>query len=110
MSSNTITITSRCRRPPTFLISQAAFESLLPEDQEAIRSIIQEKCAGSIELAQADEGKYKDLLETEGVTVVEFTDEERAAFAKTVRDNVWPELAETFTQEFLDNVLASAVG
>jgi TRAP-type C4-dicarboxylate transport system substrate-binding protein len=92
------------------LISQAAFESLLPEDQEAIRSIIQEKCAGSIELAQADEGKYKDLLETEGVTVVEFTDEERAAFAKAVRDNVWPELAETFTQEFLDNVLASAVG
>jgi len=91
-------------------ISKEAFESLLPEDQEAIRTIIQDKCADSIALAQADEGKYKALLEENGITVVEFTDAERAAFADAVRTDVWPKLAETFTQEFLDNVLASAKG
>ncbi|GAB1477264.1 TRAP transporter substrate-binding protein DctP [Bacillota bacterium] len=90
------------------MISKTAFESLLPEDQEAIRSIVQNKCAASIKLAQDDEGKYKDLLREQGITVVEFTDAERAAFADAVRTDVWPKLAKTFTQEFLDGVLASA--
>ena len=90
------------------MISKAAYDSLLPQDQEAIRTIIQQECADSIALAQQDEQKYKDLLKDEGITVVEFSDEERAAFAKAVRDNVWPELAKTYTQEFLDGVLASA--
>lgn len=89
------------------LINASAFSSLLLEDQEAIREIIQNKCAASIELAQEDEVKYKNLLEEAGIKVVEFTDEERAAFADAVRTKVWPELAKTFTQEFLDNVLAS---
>ncbi|QEN09620.1 hypothetical protein EXM22_17120 [Oceanispirochaeta crateris] len=89
------------------LISKTAFEKLLPEDQESIRTIIQDKCLDSISLAQEDEGKYKTLLEESGVTVVEFSDSERATFADAVRANVWPKLAQTFTQEFLDNVLAS---
>jgi len=89
------------------LINAAAFKSLLPEDQDAIREIIQNKCAASISLAQLDEVKYKTLLEETGVKVVEFSNEERAAFADAVRANVWPKLAKTFTQEFLDNVLAS---
>ncbi|NLV57967.1 MAG: hypothetical protein GXY67_04290, partial [Clostridiales bacterium] len=66
----------------------------------------QDKCAESITLAQDDEAKYKELLRDKGITVVEFTDEERAAFAQAVRANVWPKLAKTFGQEFLDNVLA----
>jgi len=88
------------------LISTKAWNSLLPQDQEAIKKVIQDKCAESITLAQDDEAKYKELLRDKGITVVEFTDEERAAFAQAVRANVWPKLAKTFGQEFLDNVLA----
>ncbi len=91
----------------SILINKAAFDSLLPEDQEAIREIIQKKCAESIELAQADEGKYKDMLREEGIEVVEFTPEEIAAFAEACHEEVWPQLAETFTQEFLDGCMAS---
>lgn len=92
----------------SILINKKAFDSLLPEDQEAIRTIVQKKCAESYALAEADETKYKDMLREEGIEVIEFTDEERAAFAKTCHEKVWPKLAETFTQEFLDGCLASA--
>ena len=44
----------------------------------------------------------------DGVSQVEFTDEERQAFADACHEQVWPKLAQTFTQEFLDGVLNSA--
>ena len=92
----------------SFLINKAAFEKLSPEDQEAIRTIIQDKCAESITLAEQDEEKYKDMFREMGITVVEFTDEERASFAKACHEIVWPKLANTFTQEFLDGCLTDA--
>lgn len=92
----------------SILINKAAFDSLLPEDQEAIRTIIQNKCAESYKLAQDDEAKYKQMLRDENIEVVEFTDEERQAFADACHEQVWPKLAQTFTQEFLDGVLNSA--
>lgn len=91
----------------SILINKAAFDKLLPEDQEAIRTIIQKKCAESIELAKADETKYKNMLREAGITVVEFTDEQRQAFADECHKVVWPKLAETYTKEFLEGVMAT---
>ena len=59
-------------------------------------------------VAEQDEEKYKDMFREMGITVVEFTDEERASFAKACHEIVWPKLANTFTQEFLDGCLADA--
>ncbi|MCI8649638.1 MAG: TRAP transporter substrate-binding protein DctP [Anaerotruncus sp.] len=92
----------------SILINKQAFDALLPEDQQAIRDIIQSKCTESCKLAEEDEDKYKDMLRKEGIEVIEFTDEERAAFAAECHEKVWPILAETFTQEFLDGCLADA--
>ena len=47
------------------------------------------------------------MMADEGITIVEFTDEERAAMAESCRTNVWPQLAKNTSQEFLDNILAS---
>ncbi|RGZ00456.1 TRAP transporter substrate-binding protein DctP [Clostridium sp. AM58-1XD] len=88
------------------LINKDAFSKLSEADQKAISEIIQDKCASSYDLAKADEDKYKDLLKKEGIEVVEFTAEERKAFAGACHEQVWPKLAETFTQEFLDGCLA----
>ena len=89
------------------LMSKKTWEKLLPEDQEAITKVIQDECAASFEIAEADDAKYMDILRDLGVEVVEFTDEERAAFAQDCRENVWPQLAKNTSQEFLDNILAS---
>ena len=55
-------------------------------------------------MAQDDEAKYKQMLRDENIEV----DEERQAFADACHEQVWPKLAQTFTQEFLDGVLNSA--
>lgn len=88
-------------------MSQKTWEKLMPQDQEAITQIIQDECANSITLAAEDDAKYMDLLREAGVEIVEFTDEQRAAFAEDCRKNVWPKLAKNTSQEFLDSILAS---
>lgn len=88
-------------------MNEKTFRSLLPEDQEAIEKIIREACAGSIKTAEEDDEKYRNLLEEEGITVVNFTDEERAAFADYIRTNVWPKFAENTSEEFINNIIES---
>ena len=88
-------------------MSEKTYQSLLPQDQEAITKIIQDKCKESVELAAADDAKYMQMMKDMGINIVEFTDEERAAFAESCRTNVWPQLAGNTSQEFLDNILAS---
>ena len=46
-------------------------------------------------------------MEDCGITVVRFTDEELNYLAEQVRENVWPELAETYTAEFIENLQSS---
>ncbi|MDR1731241.1 MAG: TRAP transporter substrate-binding protein DctP [Synergistaceae bacterium] len=89
------------------LINEKIFQSLLPKDQEAITKIIQQKCADSIKLAEEDDAKYMDMMKKQGITVVEFSDAERAIFAESCRKNVWPSLAKNTSQEFIDSILAS---
>ena len=88
-------------------MSEKTWNKLLPEDQAAIDEIIKAECAKSFELAAADDANYMQMMKDAGITVVEFTDAERAAMAEHVRTNVWPELAKNTSQEFLDNILAS---
>lgn len=89
------------------MMNEKVFQSLLPKDQEAITRIIQEECDNSFDIAAADDQKYMDLMREKGITVVEFTDEERAAIAADIRENVWPDLAETYGQEYLDAIVDS---
>lgn len=86
------------------MMNEKVFQSLLPQDQEAITKIIQEECDNSFELAAADDQKYMDLMREAGIEVIEFTDEERAAIADDIRENVWPELAKNLGQDFVEQI------
>ena len=89
------------------LISAAAWDELLPQDQEAITEIIQNKCAEVPERAKALEQEYMDKMVADyGIEIVNFTPEEMEAFAESCRKNVWPQLAEAYPEGFLDEVLA----
>lgn len=100
----------QCQEATSVYMNEETFQSLLPEDQEAITKIIQDICAASIDNAKAYDDEYKQQLRDAGITVVEFSDEELSAFAEKVRGEVWPQLATTLGQEFLDNVEASLKG
>lgn len=89
------------------MMNEKVFQSLLPEDQATITKIIQEECDKSFDIAAADDQKYMDLMKEYGITIVEFTDEERAAIAKDVRENVWPNLAKTYGGDYLNEIAES---
>lgn len=89
------------------MMNERVFQNLLPQDQEAITRIIEEECANSFDIAAADDQKYIDLLKAYGVEVIEFTDEERAAMAADIRENVWPDLAEVYGEEYLNAIIES---
>ena len=89
------------------MMNEKVFQSLLPEDQETITKIIQEECDNSFDIAAEDDKKYMDLMREKGITVIEFTDEERAAIAEDIRENVWPDLAKQYGQEYLDAIVDS---
>lgn len=85
----------------------AKFKSLQPGDQKVLEEAIKKQCAGSIASAQTDDDKYNKLMADMGIKVTFFTDAELETMAKGVRENVWPKLAETYGQEFLDELLKS---
>lgn len=89
------------------LISASAWDQLLPQDQETITEIIQNKCMEIPERAEALELEYMDKMTQEyGIEIVNFSAEEMEAFAASCRENVWPKLAEAYPDGFLDEVLA----
>ena len=87
------------------MMNEKVFQSLLPQDQETITRIIQEECDNSFDIAAADDQKYMDLMKDMGIEIVEFTDEERAAMAADIRENVWPELSKNLGQDYIDQIL-----
>lgn len=87
------------------MMNEKVFQSLLPQDQEAITRIIQEECDNSFEIAEADDQKYMDLMWDAGIEIIEFSDEERAAMAVDIRENVWPDLAKNLGEEFVEQII-----
>lgn len=90
------------------IMNKELFDSLLPEDQEALLTIFDQYFQDILEGYQVLEEEYlQKMIDDPDWTVVTFTEEEHAAFSQLVMDKVWPELADLYTQEFLDEVKAN---
>ena len=55
--------------------------------------------------AKDEDEKYLKLMEDNGIKIVRFTDEEIEMFAEAVRTNVWPQLAKTYGEDFINELL-----
>lgn len=77
-------------------VNKDEFESLSKEDQEIILEIAKEFEKQAFIQAEEEQDKYNDLIEEEGVEVVEYTDEEIKVFANKVRKEVWPEIEDEY--------------
>lgn len=89
------------------MFSQKTWDKILPEDQEIIQNIVNDICVKSASESDAINEEYMAKMEEEGLTVVRFSDEELEAFAKSSRENVWPQLAKNYPDGWLDKVAAS---
>lgn len=89
------------------IINDASWQKLSAEDQEGVVKALSEAMDYAKELGQELEGSLIEKLKAEGMTVVELTDEERAAFRlsvqasvmKTFDGDIWPE---GFAQSVID--------
>ena len=84
-------------------VNKDKFESLNEEDQEAILNVAKEFETAAFAQAEEEQNKYNELIEEEGVEVIELTDEEVKVFADKVRKDVWP-LIESEYGEIFDDV------
>lgn len=83
-------------------VNKDKFESLSEEDQEAILNVAKEFETEAFAQAEEEQNKYNELIEEEGVEVIELTDEEVKVFADKVRKDVWPLIEDEYGSIFQD--------
>ena len=89
------------------IMNMDKFNSLSANQQQALITAAEHMEANRWEVAEAETAEYeKKLVEEYGVTIVEFTDEELAAFAAKCRANVWPLVRDDFGGELFDQITA----
>ena len=88
-----------------FIMNMDKFNSLSEKQQQAFTTAAQHAEAKRWEVAEAETAEYeKKLADEYGVTVVQYTDEQLAAFASKCRANVWPLVRDDFGGELFDQV------
>lgn len=81
-------------------VNKGEFESLSDEDQQSIREVAKEFEEQAFVQAEEEENKYNELIEEEGVEVIDLTDEEVQAYADKVRQDVWPSIEDEYGEVF----------
>ncbi len=72
-----------------YTISKDVWDKLSPEDQKIVQEVVTERSLFSFGNAEKEDHYYMDKMKEAGWTVYEFTKEEKEAWAKFVRENVW---------------------
>lgn len=89
------------------IINMDKFNSLTANQQEALNTAAKHMEEKRWEVAESETSEYEQKLVDEyNVSIVEFTDEQLAAFASKIRANVWPIVREDFGGELFDQVTA----
>lgn len=85
-------------------VNQQEFDKLTTDEQKALMDASQALEKKRFEEAEDEEKQYEDKLADLGIKVIEFSDEELAAFAKKCRENVWPVIKDDFGAELFEEV------
>lgn len=85
-------------------VNQDKFDALTPEQQDAMVTAAKEMEAARWEVAPSQTEEYEQKLVDNGTTIIDFTDEELAAFAQKCADEIWPQLVDIYGQEAVDLV------
>lgn len=80
------------------------WNSLSAEEQEVIQTAAKALEDKRFAEAEAETAEYEAKLEEAGITIIRFTDEQLANFAKISREKVWPQIKADFGEELFDEV------
>lgn len=85
-------------------VSMDAWNKLTPEEQKALQEASSAMEESRFQKAEAETKQYEEKLAAAGVKVIEFSNEQLAAFAKKAREEVWPLIKADYGAELFDEI------
>lgn len=90
-----------------FLMSQDVYNGM-PEDLQAlIDETFMEESVNSFSTAKSGDEEALQKMADYGITILELTDDELAAFKATVVENTWPKLGANIGEDILEELIAA---
>ncbi|CUH40079.1 Neu5Ac-binding protein [Jannaschia seosinensis] len=92
----------------TYYASADTWEEMNEKQREVVQTAFDNAAQKYFTFAKENEASYLDRLAEAGYTVLEITDEERAALAAEVRAEVWPNIADIVGQDVMDRLMPTS--
>lgn len=89
-----------------YYMSKKSWDALDGAQKQAVEAAFSRAALASFDQSEAKDAEFTAKLSEAGVTVIELSDEERAAIAAHVRATTWPKLEEAFGKELMDALKA----
>ena len=86
--------------------SQKTWDKMNQEQRDVVQAASVKAAQTAIDLAWERSEGFIEQLKEAGWEILDYTDEERAAMVAHIKENVWPDLAETIGQETMDKLLS----
>lgn len=90
----------------TYYASLDTWNEMTDEQREVVQAAFDKAAQNYFEFAKKNEADYIAKLKESGYEVIEISDEERADIAATVRETVWPGIAEIVGEDVMDELMA----
>lgn len=89
----------------TYYASLDTWEEMNDEQRAAVQAAFDKAAQSYFEFAKENEASYTAQLKESGYEVIEISDEDRAAIAAAVREEVWPGIADIVGQDVMDQLM-----
>lgn len=89
-----------------YYMSAKSWDALDDAQKQVVEVAFSKAALASFDQSEAKDAEFTTRLSEAGVTVIELSDEERAAIAAHVRATTWPKLEEAFGKELMDALKA----
>ena len=90
----------------TYYVSQRSLGKMSEEQRSALEAALVKASDDFFAYNRENDAEFEAKLEEKGYTILKYTDEEQAAVAAKVREEIWPMMADSVGQEIVDRMLA----
>ncbi len=87
-----------------FMINTKLWKSLKPEDKKIIISAVNREADKSFADCKAEDTSYLQKMKDKGIEIVTLSPEDLSNLAEHVRKEAWPELAEIYGKDVMENI------
>ena len=91
----------------SFYASQRTLDKLSEEQREVLQAAMTKASEDFFAYNRDNDAAFGEKLVESGYTILSLSDEDQAAMAKHVQENIWPMMAENVGQDVIDRLLAA---